>query len=181
MLEGLLKNKRIAFLVENGFEEEELTRPKRALAEMGAITHIISPEKDKVKAWDHTDWGDEYVVDVHVSEARIDDYDALVLPGGVINPDKLRRNDKAVEFARDFMKSNKIVAAICHGGQTLIETGAVKGRKMTSFPSIKTDLINAGAKWEDREVIIDGNLITSRKPDDIPAFTNRIATLLAGG
>ncbi len=180
MLEQSLKNKKIAFLVENGFEEEELTRPRKAMAEMGATTHIVSPQKGKVKAWNHTDWGDEYEVDVTLDQANADAYDALVLPGGVINPDKLRRNKTAVEFAGKFLTDNKVVAAICHGPQLLIEGDLVRGKHVTSFPSIRKDLSNAGADWEDREVITDGKLITSRKPDDIPAFNNRIAELVGG-
>ncbi|MCB0807045.1 MAG: type 1 glutamine amidotransferase [Bacteroidales bacterium] len=179
MMEDKLKGKKIAFLVENGFEEEELTRPRKALAEMGAVTHIVSPQKGKVKAWDHTNWGGEYEVDVSLEQANPDDYDILVLPGGVINPDKLRRNKSAVEFAGKFFNDDKIVAAICHGPQLLIEGDFVKGRHMTSFPSIRKDLSNAGADWEDKEVITDGNLITSRKPDDIPAFNNRIAEMVS--
>ncbi|MBN2175689.1 MAG: type 1 glutamine amidotransferase [Bacteroidales bacterium] len=178
MPEQSLKGKNIAFLVENGFEEEELTRPRKAMAEMGATTHIVSPQKGKVKAWNHTNWGGEYQVDVSLDEADPDRYDALVLPGGVINPDKLRRNKTAVEFTGKFFADNKVVAAICHGPQLLIEGDFVKGRRITSFPSIRKDLKNAGANWEDREVITDGNLITSRKPDDIPAFNNRIAELI---
>jgi len=179
MMEEKLKGKKIAFLVENGFEEEELARPKKALADMGATTHIISPQKGQVKAWDHTDWGNDYDVDVQLENANASNYDALVLPGGVINPDKLRRNKSAIEFTSNFMQSNKIVASICHGPQTLIETGLVKGRHVTSFPSIRTDLENAGAVWEDQEVIVDDKLITSRKPDDIPAFNNRIAEMMS--
>ena len=179
MLEGSLKNKKIAFLVEDGFEEEELTRPFRAFSDMGATTHIISPKKDKVKAWAHTDWGKEYDVDVHLAEADPDDYDALILPGGVINPDKLRRSKNAVVFASMFIKDEKTIGAICHGPQLLIETGLLKGRHLTSFPSIKRDLENAGAKWDDKEVIVDNNLITSRTPDDIPAFNSRIAQVLS--
>ena len=179
-MEEKLKGKKIAFLVETGFEEEELTRPGKALSERGAETHIVSPRKDKVKAWDHTNWGDEYEVDVPLDKANPDNYDALVLPGGVINPDKLRRNKTAIEFTSKFFAGEKIVAAICHGAQTLIEGDLVKGRHLTSYPSIRTDLRNAGADWEDSEVIVDKNLITSRKPDDIPAFNNKIAEMMSG-
>ncbi|MDZ7743434.1 MAG: type 1 glutamine amidotransferase domain-containing protein [Bacteroidota bacterium] len=174
-----LKGKKIAILVENGFEEEELTRPKDALDEAGAITHIISPGNKKVKAWDHTDWGGEYEVDVLLEEASPDAYDALILPGGVLNPDKLRRSKEAIAFAEDFMNKNKLVAAICHGAQTLIETGLLKGRTMTSFHAVKTDMENAGANWKDEEVVHDNNLITSRKPDDIPAFNKAIIGYLS--
>lgn len=179
-MKKVLTGKKIAFLVENGFEEEELTRPKRALSEMGASTHIISPQKGTVKSWDHTDWGNDYEVDVHLAEARPEDYDALILPGGVINPDKLRRSKSAVEFASKFLKDEKPLAAICHGSQTLIETGLLNGRHMTSYPSIRSDLINAGAEWEDKEVVVHNNLITSRIPDDIPAFNDRIMEVLSG-
>jgi protease I len=179
MLKDILKGKRIAFLVEEGFEEEELTRPMKAFSELGAVTHIVSPRKEKVKSWDHTNWGDEYDVDVHLDDADPGEYDALVLPGGVINPDKLRRSKKAVKFATAFMEDEKVVAAICHGPQTLIETGLLRDRLLTSYPSIKQDLINAGADWEDKEVIIDQNLITSRNPGDIPAFNNRIIHLVS--
>lgn len=174
-----LENKRIAFLVENGFEEEELTRPLRTLKENGARTDIVSPCTEDLKAWDHTDWGGTYKVDVSVDDADADDYDMLILPGGVINPDKLRRNVKVVELAGNFLAKNKPVAAICHGAQTLIETGMLRGKTMTSFSSIKTDLQNAGADWVDREVVTDGNLITSRNPQDIPAFNHKIIELLS--
>ncbi len=174
-----LKGKKIAILLENGFEEEELTRPRNALDEAGAITHIISPGNEKVKAWDHTDWGGEYEVDVQLEEANANDYDALLLPGGVLNPDKLRRSQEAVEFTEAFMQQNKLVAAICHGAQLLIETGLLKGRKMTSFHAVKTDMKNAGADWKDEEVVYDNNLITSRKPDDIPTFNKAIIEFLS--
>jgi len=179
MMEDKLKGKKIAFLVEDGFEEEELTRPKKAFSEMGATTHIISPQKKKVKAWDHTNWGKEYEVDVDLSKANADQYDVLVLPGGVINPDKLRRSKTAIKFVSKFFEDDKIVASICHGPQTIIETGHIKGKHLTSYPSIRTDLENAGATWEDREVMVDNNLITSRRPDDIPAFNNRVAELIS--
>ncbi|RYD54856.1 MAG: type 1 glutamine amidotransferase [Sphingobacteriales bacterium] len=175
-----LKNKRVAMLTEHGFEQSELTDPKKALEEAGATVHIISPQKGKVKAWDKTDWGIELVVDKTIDEVHAEEYDALVLPGGVMNPDKLRGNKKAVAFAREFMYNDKPVAAICHGPQTLIETGMLQGRTMTSYPSLHTDLKNAGASWVDKEVVVDGNLITSRKPDDIPAFNKAIIEALAG-
>ena len=169
-----LQGKRVAILVDNGFEEEELTRPRNALRELGAITKIVSPCKEPLKAWNHKEWGGEYEVDVSIDDADPADYDALLLPGGVINPDRLRRNPKAIKFAMHFFENDKTVAAICHGPQTLIEAGVVKGKKMTSFPSIRTDLENAGAHWVDEEVVQDGNLITSRNPHDIPAFNERI-------
>jgi protease I len=173
-MEKLLRKKRVAILVANGFEQEELTRPKKALEEQGAKTEIVSIENGKVKGWDHTKWGDEFKVDVNVKDANPQEYDALLLPGGVMSPDNLRNNVKAVEFIKHFTDSKKPIAAICHGPWTLIETGFTKGRKMTSYPSIKTDLKNAGAKWVDEEVVVDQNLVTSRKPDDIPAFNKKM-------
>lgn len=174
-----LKNKKIAVLVEKGFEEVELTKPVEALRSEGADVSIVSPQKEKVKAWDHTDWGSEHPVDVHIDEADASTYDALVLPGGVMNPDYLRRDENSVNFVKDFFENGKPVAAICHGPWTLIEADVVKGKKMTSFPSIRTDLKNAGAIWEDKEVIVDGGLITSRNPDDIPAFNQKMITEFA--
>ncbi|HEX3797132.1 MAG TPA: type 1 glutamine amidotransferase domain-containing protein [Verrucomicrobiae bacterium] len=169
-----LKGKRIAILVANGFEQSELEGPNEALKEAGAETDIISPENGKVKGWDETDYGKEFDVDVKLKDAKSGDYDALVLPGGVMNPDKLRTLPLAVRFVREFFDAHKPVAAICHGPQTLIEAGVVNGRKMTSYPSIKTDLINAGASWVDEKVVVDEGLITSRKPDDIPAFNKKM-------
>jgi protease I len=169
-----LKNKKVAILTENGFEESELTSPKKALEEAGATVHIVSPQKEKVKGWDHDHWSIELKVDKNIKEAKPEEYDALVLPGGVINPDKLRRDESSIAFAKSFIKNGKPVAAICHGPQLLIETGLLKGRKMTSFPSVKTDLINAGAKWEDREVIVDHGLVTSRSPEDLEAFNKKM-------
>ncbi|WPP49871.1 type 1 glutamine amidotransferase domain-containing protein [Catalinimonas niigatensis] len=169
-----IKNKRIAILVANGFEEVELSEPKKTLEQAGAITKIVSIEKDKVKAWDKTDWGKDYPVDLHINNAKANDFDALVLPGGQLNPDFLRVNQKAVNFVKDFAQQNKLIAAICHGPWTLIEADLVKGKRMTSYPSIKTDLKNAGAEWIDKEVVEDQGIITSRKPDDIPAFNKAI-------
>lgn len=174
-----LKGKKIAILVENGFEEEELTKPRKALDDEGATTHIISPNDGKVKAWNHTDWGGEYNVDVKLEDAKPDDYDALVLPGGVLNPDKLRRNPQAIDFAKAFFEKDKLVAVICHGSQTLIETGLLNGRKMTAYHAVKTDVKNAGAEYYDEEVVIDRNLISSRNPGDIPAFNREIIENLA--
>ncbi|RYE24266.1 MAG: type 1 glutamine amidotransferase [Sphingobacteriales bacterium] len=173
-----MKTKQIAMLTENGFEQEELTSPKEALEQAGYTVHIISPQKEKVKGWNHTDWGTELPVDKHIDEAKIDDYDALVLPGGVINPDKLRTNEKAVAFAKAMLDSGKPVAAICHGPQTLIETRMLANKQMTSYPSLQTDLKNAGANWQDKEVVVDNNLITSRKPDDLPAFNRELISAL---
>jgi deglycase len=169
-----LTGKKVAILTENGFEEVELTSPKKELEAAGAKVLIISPQKNNVKAWNYDHWTIELPVDVSIDEASADDYDALVLPGGVINPDKLRRNDKCVEFAQQFMEAGKPVAAICHGSQLLIETGLVDGRHITSTPSIRTDLENAGAQWADREVVVDNGLVTSRGPKDLPAFNKKM-------
>jgi len=153
-----LTGKKVAILTENGFEEIELTSPKKALEEAGAEVKIVSPQKEKVKAWDHDHWSIELPVDVQLDSAQPDDYDALVLPGGVLNPDQLRLNKKAVEFAQQFLKTGKPVAAICHGPQLLIETGLIEGRNMTSYPSLRTDLQNAGVLWVDKEVVTDNGL-----------------------
>ena len=174
-----LNNKRIVILTENGFEQVELTSPKEALEQAGATVDIISPKGGKVKAWNTKDWGIELDVDKELSVAKTKDYDALVLPGGVMNPDKLRQNGEAVHFVKEFLQSGTPVAAICHGPQTLIETGLLSGRKMTSFPSLQTDLKNAGVKWVDEEMVHDGNLITSRKPADLEAFNKELIKTLA--
>lgn len=174
-----LKGKTVAILTENGFEEVELTNPKQALEEAGATVHIISPQKEKVKGWNHDHWSIDVPVDKNISDARADDYDALMLPGGVLNPDKLRRNKEAVEFAKDFLETGKPVAAICHGPQLLIETGLLEGRDMTSYPSVQTDLKNAGATWHDREVIVDNGLVTSRSPKDLEAFNKKMIEEIA--
>lgn len=165
---------KVAVLMTNGFEEVEFTKPVKALRDAGATVHVISPESGKVKAWNSDNWGDSYDVDKTLDEANAEDYNALMLPGGVMNPDQLRTNDKAVHFARHFFASGKPVAAICHAPQLLIETKALKGRTLTSYPSLKTDLQNAGAIWKDEEVVVDHGLVTSRKPDDIPAFINKM-------
>lgn len=174
-----LKNKRVIILSDHGFEQSELTSPKEALEKAGATVDVVSPENGKLKAWDQKNWGIEIPVDRNLNEAKPEEYDALVLPGGVMNPDKLRQNKDAVAFVKQFMESGKPVAAICHGPQTLVETGMLQGRTLTSFPSLQTDLKNAGANWEDKEVIQDGNLITSRKPDDLDAFNSTLIKALA--
>jgi protease I len=166
--------KRIAILATNGFEEVELSSPKEALEKEGWITEIISPESNSIKAWASTDWGKSYPVDKNVADANPSDYNALLLPGGVINPDSLRTNEHALKFVRAFFEAGKPVAAICHGPQTLINAEVVEGRKMTSYPSIKVDLINAGAEWFDKEVVVDKGLVTSRNPDDLPAFNRKM-------
>lgn len=169
-----LQNKRVAILVANGFEQEELTEPRKALDEAGAKTDIVSPVEGKVKGWKHTDWGDELPVDVPLAQANAEDYDALLLPGGVMNPDKLRRNEQALKFVRSFFDAHKPVAAICHGPWLLIDADVVSGRRMTSYGSIQTDLKNAGAEWVDEEVVVDNGLVTSRQPSDIPAFNRKM-------
>lgn len=169
-----LKGKKVAILTENGFEEVELTSPKKALEDAGAEVDIVSPQKDKVKAWAHDHWSIELPVDVNLEDADPNNYDALMIPGGVLNPDKMRLNDKCVEFAQHFLEEGKPVAAICHGPQLLIETGMLEGRNMTSYHSIKTDLLNAGAEWSDREVIVDNGLVTSRSPEDLEVFNKKM-------
>lgn len=171
---GKLTGKKVAIITENGFEEVELTNPKEALEKEGAEVHIVSPQKDKVRSWDSTDWGKEFNVDKSLEAADADDYDAVVVPGGVINPDHLRRSEQAIKFIASFFEAGKPVAAICHGPQVLIETGKLKGRNVTSFFSVKTDLINAGANWSDRECVVDQGLVTSRNPDDLPAFNKKV-------
>ncbi|MEO6721723.1 MAG: type 1 glutamine amidotransferase domain-containing protein [Ferruginibacter sp.] len=176
-----LQNKKIAILTENGFEEEELTSPKKALEEAGATVHIISMQNKTVKAWDHDHWSIELPVDVHLNAANSDNYDALMIPGGVINPDKMRVQKEYVSFAQEFLETGKPVAAICHGPQLLIETEMISGREMTSYPSIKTDLENAGATWHDKEVVVDNGLVTSRSPSDLPAFNKKMIEEFAEG
>lgn len=176
-----LKGKKVAILTENGFEEVELTSPKEALEKAGATVHIISPQKEKVKGWNHDHWTIELPVDVHISKANPADYDALVLPGGVLNPDKLRLNKDAIAFARNFLEAGKPLAAICHGPQLLIETGLLGQRELTSYPSVKTDLENAGAVWIDKEVVVDNGLVTSRSPEDLPAFNRKMLEEIAEG
>ena len=176
-----LKGKRVAALVDNGFEQVELTGPKHALEQEGAIVDIVSPQATEVKGWQHKAWGDTFQVDRPLSKATSGDYDALLLPGGVMNPDKLRMNEEAVNFVREFVRSRKPIAAICHGPWTLIDAEGVRGRKMTSWPSLRTDLRNAGAHWVDEQVVVDNGLVTSRKPDDIPAFNAKAIEEIAEG
>jgi protease I len=168
-----LNNRRVAILTEEGFEQVELTSPKQALEEAGAKVDVISPKTGKIKAWDKTNWGIEIDVDKNLNDVSPDDYDALVLPGGVLNPDKLRQNKEAVAFVSAFLDEGKPVAAICHGPQMLIETGMIGGRTLTSYPSLETDLKNAGAHWIDQEVVVDNGLVTSRRPDDLEAFNRK--------
>jgi protease I len=176
-----LQGKRVAILTENGFEESELTSPMEALRKAGAEVHIVSPREDKVKGWKDGNWSIELPVDVLVADADPEEYDALVIPGGVINPDLMRRDQDCIEFAKEFLQEGKPVAAICHGPQLLIETGMLEGKKMTSFHSIKTDLINAGARWEDKEVVVDNGLVTSRSPKDLEAFNKKMLEEIAEG
>lgn len=169
-----LQGKRVAMLVENGFEQIELTEPRNALHEAGAKAEVVSPVDGKVKGWNFTDWGEEVPVDTPLDQADPDAYDALVLPGGVMNPDKLRMNPRAREFVKAFFRAGKPVAVICHGPWTLIDAGVVAGRKITSYPSLANDLRNAGAEWVDEEVVVDNGLVSSRRPDDLPAFTSKM-------
>ena len=166
-----LKGSKVAILATDGFEQVELMEPKKALENAGATTHVLSPKSGEIKGWKFKEWGDAVKVDKTIEQARVADYEVLVLPGGVMNPDHLRMEPKAVQFVREFAQSGKPVAAICHGAWTLIEAGVVKGKTMTSWPSLKTDMKNAGANWVDREVVVDGNFITSRKPEDLRAFS----------
>ena len=165
-----LNGKRVAILVADGFEQVELTGPKEMLELAGAETRIVSPAKGQVKGWNHTEWGDLFPVDLPLEQARPDDFDALLLPGGVMNPDKLRMNPRAVAFVKAFFDDHKPVAVICHGPWTIIEAGVASGRRIASWPSLRTDLRNAGATWMDEAAVTDGNLVSSRRPDDIPAF-----------
>ncbi len=166
ILEGL----RVAILVTDGFEQDELLKPREALNKAGAETKVVSPRDEKVRGWDHINWGESVDVDERLNEAKAESFDALLLPGGVMNPDRLRMEAKAVEFVKAFFAAGKPVAAICHGPWTIIEAGVATGRKIASWPSLKTDLKNAGAEWVDGEAVVDGNLVTARKPEDIPAF-----------
>ncbi|GAC1705098.1 MAG: type 1 glutamine amidotransferase domain-containing protein [Flavisolibacter sp.] len=176
-----IKGKKVAILTENGFEEVELTSPMNALEKTGAIVHIISPQKNRVKAWNHNHWSIELPVDKNLEEAHPEDYDMLLIPGGVLNPDKMRLNINCIGFAQYFLEQGKPIAAICHGPQLLIETAMLGGRTMTSSPSIKTDLIHAGVNWVDQEVVVDNGLITSRSPEDLEAFNKKILEELLEG
>lgn len=177
MAEVRLSGVRVAVLVTDGFEQVEMTSPREALEEAGARTHLVSPKEGQVKGWKFTEWGDSFPVDQNLATARPEEYEALLLPGGVQNPDKLRVDDTAVAFAQAFLDSGKPVAVICHGPWTLIETGRLRGRRMTSWPSLQTDLMNAGVEWLDEEVVVDGNIVSSRKPDDLPAFNREMVRL----
>jgi len=175
-----LRGKRIAILLTDGFEQVEMTSPREALEKAGADVEIVSPAGESVRAWDMTKWGKTFRVDVALKKADVREYDALVLPGGVMNPDKLRLDQRAIDFVRSFFDDGKPVAAICHGPWTLIEAGVVRGRRMTSWPSLQTDLSNAGAEWVDEQVVADEQLVTSRKPADLPAFNRKMIEKFAG-
>ena len=177
-----VSGKKVAIITENGFEEVELTSPKKAMEEAGIVVEIISTAKNKqVKAWNHDHWSIELPVDKSIDDAQVADYDALVIPGGVMNPDKMRGNNSFVNFAKEFLQSGKPVASICHGPQLLIETGLLKGREMTSYHSVQTDLKNAGVNWVDKEVVVDHGLVTSRSPDDLPAFNKKLLEEIGEG
>ena len=169
-----LNGLKVAMLVTDGFEEVELTEPRGALNAAGAETKIVSPKADRVRSWRFTEWGEYFPVDQSLAQARAQDFDALLLPGGVMNPDTLRMQSTAVEFVKAFFDVGKPVAVICHGPWTVIEAGAAHGRRIASWPSLKTDLRNAGAEWVDQEVVVDGQLVSSRKPDDLPAFNREM-------
>lgn len=176
----MLNGKRVAILVAEGFEQSEMVEPRKALKHAGAETLLVSPVKGEVQGWNHFDKGDRFNVDVDLEDTDAADYDALLLPGGVANPDQLRTNPKAVRFAKAFVESGKPVGVSCHGPWTLIEAGVVKERTLTSWPSLRTDLINAGAKWVDQEVVVDDGLVSSRKPADLPAFCRKLIEEIAG-
>jgi len=180
-MEKNLKGKKVAILATDGFEQSELAEPMNALENAGATAHIVSPKAGAIKGWKHTEWGDSFAVDATLDDADPHHYDALVLPGGVMNPDKLRRDPKVQQFVRSFFDEGKPVGAICHGPWTLIDAGVVKGRKVTSYETIQTDLENAGATWVDQEVVVDNGLVTSRKPDDLPAFNRKLIEEIAEG
>ena len=169
-----LKGKRVAALATHGFEQDELLQPRKALADAGATVDVVSPESGRIRGWKHKEWGEEVTVDRTLDQARAEEYDALLLPGGVMNPDRLRMDSRAVQFVKRFFDDGKPIAVICHGPWTLVEANVVRGVTMTSWPSLKTDLTNAGAKWVDQEVVVDRGLVSSRKPDVIPAFNRKM-------
>lgn len=177
MANETLNGLKVAILVTDGFEQVEMTEPRKALDQAGAQTQLVSPKDGQVKAWKFTDWGNEFPVDITLDSARPEDFDAILLPGGVMNPDTLRTIENAILFAQAFLDAGKPVATICHGPWTLIETGKVRGRRLAAWPSLQTDLENAGAEWVDQEAVVDGNLVSSRKPDDIPAFNREMVAL----
>jgi protease I len=181
MTDRNIKGKRVAILATDGVEQSELAEPRKALDDAGAKTLLVSPKPDFIKAWQHDQWGDDFPVDVPLSRARAEDFDALLLPGGVMNPDRLRMETDAVNFVKEIFQAGKPIAAICHGPWLLVEAGVVKGKTVTSWPSLQTDIRNAGGDWVDREVVTDEGLVTSRKPDDIPAFNRKMLEEFAEG
>jgi len=176
-----LNQKKVAILATDGVEQVELLQPKQALEGAGAQIHVVAPKNGSIQGWNHYEKGDSIPVDKTLDQANPNDYDALVLPGGTVNPDQLRVNEKAIQFVKAFFEAGKPVAAICHGPWTLIEADAVKGRTVTSWPSLRTDLSNAGANWVDQEVVVDQGLVTSRNPQDIPAFNRKLIEEIAEG
>jgi protease I len=174
-----IKGLKVAILITDGFEQVEMVKPRQALDDAGAETSIVSPKQQTVRAWDITEWGEQFPVDLPLERARETDFDALLLPGGVMNPDALRMQPPAVSFVKSFFDAGKPVAVICHGPWTIIEADAARGRKIASWPSLKTDLRNAGAQWMDEEAVTDRNLVSSRKPDDIPAFNRAMLDLFS--
>jgi protease I len=174
-----LNGLKVAILIENGFEQVEMVEPREALNHAGAKTSVVSPQKENVRGWKFTEWGDNFPVDIPLDRANAQDFDALLLPGGVMNPDKLRMQPKAVSFVKAFFDADKPVAVICHGPWTVIEAGAARGRRIASWPSLKTDLHNAGAEWVDEQVVVDGKMVSSRKPDDLPAFNREMINLFS--
>jgi protease I len=181
MAEQNISGKRVAILATDGVERVELIEPKKALDSAGARTTVIAPKSGSIKGWEHDHWGEDIKVDLPLDQARADDFDSLVLPGGVMNPDRLRMDKRAVDFVRKFFESGKPVAAICHGPWLLVEAGVVRGRTVTSWPSLETDIRNAGGDWVDREVVVDEGLVTSRKPDDLPAFNKKMIEEIGEG
>ncbi|MGA0605394.1 type 1 glutamine amidotransferase domain-containing protein [Phenylobacterium sp. VNQ135] len=181
MADGRLQGRKVAVLATDGFEQVELTKPVEALKNAGAEVHVVSPKGGQIQGYNHHDKGDQVPVDRELSQVSAQEYQALVLPGGVINPDQLRLEEQAIDFIRDFVRAEKPIAAICHGPWTLIDAGAVDGKTMTSWPSLKNDLRNAGAEWVDQEVVVDGGLVTSRNPDDLPAFCAKMIEEFAEG
>jgi protease I len=179
MASSQLSGLRVAILATDGFEQSELLEPRKALDSEGAETKLVSPHEGKIRGWNHKDWGEEVDVDQILDSADPAEYDALLLPGGVMNPDTLRTQPKAVSFVKAFFDAGKPVAAICHGPWTVVEAGAAKGYRMTSWPSLQTDIRNGGGEWVDEEVVVDENLVTSRKPDDLPAFNREVVKLFA--
>jgi len=176
-----LKGKRVAALATHGFEQDELLQPRKALIDAGAAVEVVSPESGRIRGWKHKEWGEEVKVDRPLEHARADEYDALLLPGGVMNPDRLRMDPRAVQFVKRFFDDGKPIAVICHGPWTLVEADVVRGVTMTSWPSVKMDLKNAGANWVDQEVVVDRGIVSSRKPEDIPAFNRKMIEEFAEG